>query len=351
MMKKHYLLLTAMLFCAVAASAQKSFSAFGIGFYNLENLFDITHDEGKNDYEFLPEGSYKWNEMKYTHKLHNMARVLSELGTDMLPGVGCAAIGVSEVENAHCLEDLVAQPELAARGYKFVHVEGPDQRGVDCALIYNPSLFEVEDVTLYPYQYELQEDIEKGRATRGFLTTKGRIAGDPVAIIVCHLPSRFSGSYYRELGARQARAVVDKLLAEDPNRRVFVMGDMNDDPTNASMTEGFRCKGDIENVGPDDMYNPWYNILVKQGKGTLMYDGSWNLFDQIVMTSNALNKKGERDFSQLKFYKNEIFRRDYLFQTEGKYKGSPKRTTAGGVWLDGFSDHLPVVIYLLKEKK
>ena len=99
------------------------------------------------------------------------------------------------------------------------------------------------------------------------------------------------------------------------------------------------------------MYNPWYNILVKQGKGTLMYDGSWNLFDQIVMTSNALNKKGERDFSQLKFYKNEIFRRDYLFQTEGKYKGSPKRTTAGGIWLDGFSDHLPVVIYLLKEKK
>jgi endonuclease/exonuclease/phosphatase family metal-dependent hydrolase len=172
-----------------------------------------------------------------------------------------------------------------------------------------------------------------------------------VSIIVCHLPSRFSGSYYRELGARQARAVVDKLLAEEPNRRVFVMGDMNDDPTNASMTEGFRCKGDIENVGPDDMYNPWYNILVKQGKGTLMYDGSWNLFDQIVMTSNALNKKGERDFSQLKFYKNEIFRRDYLFQTEGKYKGSPKRTTAGGVWLDGFSDHLPVVIYLLKEKK
>ena len=40
----------------------------------------------------------------------------------------------------------------------------------------------------------------------------------------------------------------------------------------------------------------------------------------------------------------------YLFQTEGKYKGEPKRTTAGGVWLDGFSDHLPVCVYLVKEK-
>ncbi|MBR5633849.1 MAG: endonuclease/exonuclease/phosphatase family protein [Prevotella sp.] len=348
-MKKLSILLAVMLLTTMSATAQKKIAAYGVGFYNLENLFDLTHDEGKNDYEFLPEGTYRWNELKYSHKLHNMAQVLSEMGTDVLPGVGCAVIGVSEVENSHCLDDLVAQPELAARGYKYVHVEGPDQRGVDCAMLYNPAFFEVEDVTLYPYVYELQEDIDKNRATRGFLTTKGRLAGDPVAVIVCHLPSRFSGSYYRELGARQARAVVDKILAEEPNRRVFVMGDMNDDPTNKSMVEGFGCKSDIADVGPADMYNPWYNILVKQGKGTLLYDGSWNLFDQIIMSANTLNKAGEKDFTMLKFWKNEIFRRDYLFQTEGKYKGSPKRTTAGGVWLDGYSDHLPVVVYLAKE--
>ena len=348
-MKKISILLVSLL-VSVAVSAQKKFAAYGVGFYNIENLFDITHDEGKNDYEFLPEGTYRWNELKYSHKLYNMARVLSEMGTDVLPGVGCAVIGVSEVENAHCLDDLVAQPALAARGYKYVHIEGPDQRGVDCAMLYNPAFFEVEDVTLHPYVYELQEDIDKKRATRGFLTTKGRLAGEPVAVIVCHLPSRFSTSYYRELGARQARAVVDKLLAEEPERKVFVMGDMNDDPTNKSMTEGFRCKPDIDKVEAGDMYNPWYNILVKQGKGTLMYNGAWNLFDQIIMTPNVLNKGGEKDFSTLKFWKNEIFRRDYLFQNEGKYKGSPKRTTAGGVWLDGYSDHLPVVVYLAKEK-
>lgn len=349
-MKKLTILLALMLVTCLSASAQKKFSCYGVGFYNLENLFDVIHDEGKNDYEFLPEGSYRWNEMKYAHKLHNMAQVLSEMGTDVLPGVGCAVIGVSEVENAHCLDDLVAQPELAARGFKYVHIEGPDQRGVDCAMLYNPSLFEVEDVKLYPYVYELQEDIDKGRATRGFLTVKGRIAGDPVAVIVCHLPSRFATSYYRELGARQAKVVVDMLLEEDPDRRVFVMGDMNDDPTNKSMTEGLRCKPEINKVKKGDMYNPWYNILVKQGTGTLMYDGAWNLFDQIVISPNALNKKGEQDYKHLKYWKNQIFRRDYLFQAEGRYKGSPKRTTAGGVWLDGYSDHLPVVIYLMKEQ-
>ena len=89
---------------------------------------------------------------------------------------------------------------------------------------------------------------------------------------------------------------------------------------------------------------------MKEGVGTLLYQGSWNLFDQILVTPNLLNKDDKKDFSSLKFWKNQIFKRDYLFQTEGKYKGSPKRTTAGGVWLDGYSDHLPVVVYLVKEQ-
>ena len=135
MKKNQFILLALMLVMSVTASAQKQYTGYGVGFYNLENLFDVLHDEGKNDDEFLPEGSYRWNEMKYTHKLHNMAQVLSEMGTDVLPNIGCAVIGVSEVENAHCLDDLVAQPALAARGFKYVHIEGPDQRGVDCACI------------------------------------------------------------------------------------------------------------------------------------------------------------------------------------------------------------------------
>ena len=40
-----------------------------------------------------------------------------------------------------------------------------------------------------------------------------------------------------------------------------------------------------------------------------------------------------------------------MFQKEGKYKGYPKRTHAGGVWLNGYSDHLPTIIYLIKEQK
>jgi hypothetical protein len=353
-MKKQLLLLIALLMMTSVVMAQgKKFNGYAIGFYNLENLFDTEHDEGHNDYQYLPDGSNKWNELKYSHKLANMSKVLSEMGTDFKPlsKVGCAVIGVSEVENARCMADLCEQPALKAKGFKFVHIEGPDQRGVDCALIYQPDLFTVRDVKLVPYVYEKQEDRDRGRATRGFLTVSGTLADEHVTIIVNHWPSRFADSYYRECAGRQCKAVKDSLQREDPNVKVIIMGDMNDDPTNLSMTEGLACKSEIDETGPDNMYNPWYNVLVKQKQGTLKYDGRWNLFDQIVVSPNLLNQNGQKDFSTLKYFKHEIFRRDYLFQTEGKYKGGTKRTHAGGVWLDGYSDHLPTVIYLMKEKK
>ena len=349
-MKRTLVILVAAFALCMGAQAQKKFSAYAVGFYNLENLFDTQHDEGKNDYQYLPDGSYKWNELKYSHKLQNMSKVLAEMGTDKLPGVGCAFIGVSEVENAHCLTDLCDQPALKERNFQFCHIEGPDKRGVDCALLYNPSLFTVRDVKLVPYVYEKEEDIKNDRQTRGFLTVSGTLAGEHVAAIVCHLPSRFAGSYYRELGGRQIKAVKDSLLRDDPQVKVFVMGDMNDDPINKSMYDALGAKENIDKVTEGQMYNPWYNVLVKQKTGTLKYDGKWNLFDQIILTPNLLNQNGAKDYSTLKLWKYEIFRRDYLFQKEGKYKGNTKRTTAGGVWLDGYSDHLPVCVYLLKEQ-
>ena len=334
---------------AIAANAQKKFLAYGVGFYNLENLFDTCHDVGHTDYEYLPNGANQWTPLKYEHKLRNMARVLSEMGTDKLPSsIGCAFIGVSEVENAKCLADLCAQPPLAARNMQFCHIEGPDQRGVDCALLYKPTLFTVRDVKLVPYIYVLPED--SMRATRGFLTVSGTLAGEHVAVIVNHLPSRFAGSFYREEGGRQIKLVKDSLQREDPNVKIFIMGDMNDDPQDRSMAVELGARREISDVEDGGLWNPWWNVLAS-GTGTLMYQGAWNLFDQIIISENLLNRSGRKDYSTLKYLNHQVFRRDYLFQQEGKYKGNTLRTHAGGQWLDGYSDHLPTVVYLVKEQK
>jgi len=340
----------AFLFGTVSVQAQdRKLQAYAIGFYNLENLFDTEHDEGHNDYEYLPDGRNKWTDMKYQHKLRNMARVLSEMGTDKLP-YGCAAIGVSEVENARCLTDLCNQEPLKKRNFQFCHIEGPDQRGVDCALLYNPSMFSVRNVKLVPYVYKKQEDIERGRATRGFLVVSGTLADEHVTIVVNHLPSRGATSYYRELGGEQLRAVKDSLQQDDPQVKLFIMGDMNDDPADASMSKMLGARREMKEVEEGGLYNPWWNIHAS-GTGTLTYSGAWNLFDQIILSRNLLDIEGKKKYETLTFFQPQIFRRDYLFQQEGKYKGNTLRTHAGGVWLDGYSDHLPTLVYLVKTRK
>jgi len=341
------LFLSCLFFLAANVVAQeRKLSLYGIGFYNLENLFDTEHDEGKNDYEYLPDGGNHWSQMKYEHKLKNMARALADMGTERLKGVGCAIIGVSEVENAHSLTDLCAQEPLAARNMQFVHIEGPDLRGVDCALLYNPRFFYPTKVWLQPYV--LNEHIT--RPTRGFLTVQGTLGGDSITVIVCHWPSRFSPSPAREAAGKMVRAEKDSILRINPYMKVIVMGDMNDDPFDASMAKSLGARRKITDVTIDNgqMFNPWWQILL-DGKGTLSYQGGWNLFDQIVMTPNCLDLNGKKDYRHLTFFEAKIQRFPYLLQSEGAYKGTPKRTHAGGVWLDGYSDHLPVVTYFVRE--
>lgn len=346
-MKRISLLLLSVLllsFVSTANAQEKKYEVYSVGFYNLENLFDTIHDYGKNDYEFLPDGTNKWGTLKYTNKLKNMATVLNEMGTDMLP-VGMAAVGVSEIENSRVLEDLVNHEILAPRGWDFVHIEGPDKRGVDCALLYNPKLFKPNSSKLAPYT---TEDNDTTYKTRGFLIVSGDMGGDMVHIIVNHWPSRYAKSPARERAGVLVRQLKDSIMKEMPDSKVLIMGDMNDDPDDKSMKTclgAMRDKDDIKEAA--DLYNPWWNILRKKGAGTLKYKGKWNLFDQIVLSGNLVGD----DRSTLKLYKTEIFSRSYMFQQEGRYKGNTKRTHAGGVWLNGYSDHLPVIVYLLKEVK
>lgn len=355
-MKKLLFILTFAVISMVAyAQGEKKFSLHAIGFYNQENLFDTCHDKGKRDFDFLPTGSYKWNTLKYTHKLRNMARALADMGTDKRPD-GCAFIGLAECENDNALNDLIAQEPLASRGMKFIHFEGPDKRGIDCALLYNPKQFQPYKAFHKQYVYE---NGDTTHFTRPFLTVQGHLAGEKVTVVVCHWPSRGGAGYLRDWGGKQVRALTDSISKAEPDMKIFVMGDMNDDPDNTSMAKYLGARRTMKEVKDGDFYNPWWNILRNENRGTLSYQGAWNLFDQIVCSKNVLASDSEKGYRKavlqncetLRYFQNDIFQRSYLMQTEGKYKGTPKRTTAGGVWLDGFSDHLPVVMYLIKEQK
>lgn len=332
---KHCLLTFICLACLLSASAQRGRNRlYSVAFYNLENLFDTIHDAGKNDQEFLPTGSYKWTAEKYEAKLGNMARVLSELSRSEV-SVGPAFIGVAEVENHRVLDDLLAQPSL--RQYRYIHYEGPDKRGIDCALLYDPRQLKVKHSCLV-YSEPFQGDTV--HLTRGFLIVSGKLARERVCVIVNHWPSRGAESPVRVHAARQVKALKDSLLREDPRLKLIVMGDMNDDPMDESLrTLGARKQR--SEVADGEFYNPWWSVLEDDGEGTLLYKGKWNLFDQILLSSSLLSE-GKR----LRYDHHEVFRAPYLFEQEGKYKGTILRTHAGRKWLNGYSDHLPTIVYL-----
>lgn len=314
-----------------------------VAFYNLENLFD-TINQSNNDEEYLPNGANKWNSLKYNSKLRNMSSVISQLGVETA-SAGIAILGVSEIENRGVLEDLVKQPSLKDRSLQIVHYDSPDRRGVDVGLLYNPRLFTVTNSKSYRLQTE-----DSTFLTRDQLMVSGYLLGEKIHVIVNHWPSRSGGEDRsrpkRNAAAALTRSIVDSLYKADPKAKVIVMGDLNDDPFNESCSTILGAKKNAEDVKQGDLYNVFWKTL-ESGTGTLSYNDQWNLFDQIIISNELING----DKSKLKFWKSEIFYRPFLIQQEGRYKGTPLRTSSGGVWLNGYSDHLPTMIYLVKEVK
>jgi len=335
-------------FYALLANAQQQYKVGLIGFYNLENLFDTINQPDVNDEDFTPQGSYRYTPKVYSDKLSKLEQVLAELGTDHSPD-GISVLGVAEIENRSVLEDLVNMPKIQNRHYQIVHFDSKDLRGIDVALLYNPRYFKVRnsESLLVPIY---NDDSTGHRYTRDVLFVSGEYMGEPMHIFVNHWPSRRGGeeasNHLRELGASVCKKVIDSLMAISPNTKVIVMGDLNDNPTNTSITKVLNAKRKKEDVAPGGLYNPWID-LYKKGIGTLAWNDSWSLFDQVIISSAFLNKEQQGVF----FKEAVVFKRNYMLQQTGRFKGYPMRAYVGSIYMGGYSDHFPTYVVLLKSIK
>jgi endonuclease/exonuclease/phosphatase family metal-dependent hydrolase len=350
MMNPKYILLTAFAFLCITSKAQeldknKKYHSAAIGFWNLENFYDTLNDPLKNDEDFLPGGSYSWGTKKYRNKLTNMSDVISQLATDMTPD-GVAVMGVCEVENVNVLNDLVKMPKLAARKYKSVLVEGPDKRGVDVGLIYNPKYFKVTSV----HSFHLTLPLDSTHKTRDQLLVSGKLLGEEFHFIVCHWPSRLGGDVASEpnriAAAQLGRKIIDSILKVNPQAKVIIMGDLNDDPTDKSIKTYLNTVDKVEKIEDGKLFNSMETYF-KKGIGTLAYNDTWDLFDQQMMTPALV--KG--NYKTLQFYVSHIFNKPFVLETEGKFKGYPKRTHSGGTYTNGYSDHFAVYSILMREAR
>jgi predicted extracellular nuclease len=328
-------------FVTLHVSAQnKKEAILAVAFYNVENLFDIKHDAGKNDIEFTPSGYYHYTDVIYKKKLHNVATVLQQLGTDAMPD-GAALIGLAEVENDKVLNALITQPELKKRNYKYLHYESADERGIDVALLYNPKYFRV----LFSEPLHVSLNGYQGKSnTRDVLHVKGVLAGDTVHVFVNHFPSRRENKTLSE-PKRIAAATVNKkaittILNDNPSAKILLLGDFNDNPTDKSIRETLGAVADKNTMSAYNLYNPYAAIYIS-GIGTEVFQHTWYLFDQIMLSKSFTdNHKGKWHYN-----KATIFKKDFLLDHYSKYNDYPHRSFKGNYWINGYSDHFPVVLY------
>lgn len=351
-------MLLALLVCSGIAGARgKETKSYVVGFYNLENLFDIYDDPVKNDAEFLPDGKNKWTEAKYQKKVQNMAKVIRAMKDDN----GCwhTILGVAEVENRLVLEDLVSDPQIAEANYQIIHYDGPDRRGVDVALLYKPEVFSFVESESIPYTFEgssidfvMSKSEQDYFRTRDVLMVRGRIQGEDVAVYVAHLPSRAGdkkgSNQLRERGAEIIYNHAMALQKKYPGIKIIVMGDMNDNPTDPSMAEYLHGRETLAEMGENDFFCPFISML-KAGYGSLCYQGVWSIYDLILVNDSLANARyGGLKIMQLgkKGFYGRVFKKPFMTTQDGQYKGYPFRTFSNGSFIGGYSDHYPTYIVI-----
>lgn len=326
---------------------EKQYKIITVAFYNVENLFDYEDDPLTFDDDRTPEGKDHWTKENYEAKVVNTAKVIAEIGED-LTGNSPAIIGLCEIENRRVLEDVINDPALLKKDYGIVHFDSPDRRGIDVALLYQKKLFTPTNYIAHELLIYQDHDRSKRIYTRDQLLVSGMLDGEKIHFIVNHWPSRFGGEERsrpkRIKAAKLNKQIMDSLFSEDPYAKIITMGDMNDDPTSPSVKNILKTKRKREGMQIKELYNPMENMH-RKGMGTLAYRDAWNLFDQMIISTELVKK----DYSSYRFYKAGIFNKNYLQTSRGKYKGYPFRSF-GNAYTGGYSDHFPVYIYLIKEK-
>lgn len=291
---------------------------------NCENMFDYTHDDGKNDTEYLPEATRHWTKKRYWHKLNNIAQELLSCSTDD----GCIPdlIALCEVENDTVMRDLTKRSLLRNAGYEYLMTSSPDVRGIDVALLYSPYSF----APIRSYSVRV-EPIEGMRATRDILYVCGEtVSGDTLHVFVVHQPSRFGGEKYsrpfRRVVADRVCASVDSIRTLSPDAKVLIAGDFNDGAHSPSLQQYYQ----------HGLINLTRDACGENGvMGTYRYQGEWESIDHILGSAYIFNKVDTA------YVHTPLF----LLEEDARYSGyRPRRTYNGVRYQRGYSDHLPLIV-------
>lgn len=208
-------------------------------FWNIENMFDYRDSgTGESDAEFSSFGQRRWTKGRFYTKCNAIAKTILWIADrkGRLPDV----VGFAEVENAFVVRSIAGATALRKYGYRTVHFDSPDHRGIDVALIYREEIF--EKLSARPCRiYECgpaeedhaglsgrDNDVEcRGDGKKRLMGTrdillvslKHRVSGRTYHFLVNHHPSKYGGAKASE-GRRRTtmerlRFLCDSIYAEN----------------------------------------------------------------------------------------------------------------------------------------
>ncbi len=327
--------------------AVRGYNSMRIMFYNVENLFHPDDDSLKRDESFTPEGMNHWSKHKYWTKQKKIAQVLSSVGGWEAPAI----IGLCEVENKRTLIHLTNYTSLKKYKYAICHHESEDWRGIDVALLYRREKFKVISDTAYDVRFSF----DPNSRTRNILHVTGVVMEtDTVHIFVTHWPSKYGGAFVtipkRKHVAQEIRKYCKQITDVNPNANILIMGDFNDAPNEESVTKGLRAKSP-DRYKKGDLVNLMYPLMERK-IGSHFYAGAtgneWSVLDQMVVSSTLLDTNNA---VMVKNKQAHIFSADFLLEQNAKGIIVPNRTYLGMKYHGGFSDHMPVYIDIIVNKK
>jgi hypothetical protein len=323
-----------------------------IGFYNVENLFDLNDDGGEYP-EYRP-GALGWNQQTFDKKIANISSAIVALRVDI--------IGLCEIENRNALQAL--RSALAKRGDDFPYFAIADFPGIGSTC---PSL-----LSKYPIVHF--RDIRapgEGKGGRSILEADID-CGTALKVFVNHWPSKAHPESER---LAMARALAERIASLPAHCDYVVMGDLNTDYDEWSrfhsaglddtkgvvgldhvlktvnggpgkflsyVTKKELCRNDT----PGMHYDPWIDVPGPV-RFTRKYHAELETPDHFLLPASLFDGTGFSycDSSFKPFSWNDtLLRNGEPFRWQ--LKGFGKRRFHVG---EGYSDHLPVRISLVKK--
>ena len=133
----------------------------------------------------------------------------------------------------------------------------------------------------------------------------------------------------------------------NPMSKIITMGDFNDNPDDPSIKIALKTESEIEKVTSSVLYNPMEVLYTKKYYWTNYYQGAGYMLDQLIVSGSLLD-----DNSKLKYLKAGVFNKRWLIngKDKGRWRGYPTKSMVYNRFdPKGYSDHLPVFLYLASE--